>query len=1216
MFNEKTVQPSKFPGFGSFKEHKKSFEHFQDFFLNKIKETPLSTPKESIGNKIRNSVSEEEIFPQFLTVIPLECREKDQLPIQEEIKEKDIIIEENKFINNEFKGMKNGLENMKIRSDSFSFPEGEVQKHLTSLSPYGDFSEVIDFRNVERKDYNNTLLEIHLKKEDSTVLPFVKRFVNKLKNACSVRNIHQMKPITFKILADSSYYFDELEKNQDFNELNGVKNCFLMITKFYESKIYQIKKSSLINIWNNFILGNKMVIHPYHYMKILWDLIHLILIISWFFYIPLVITFEGVSDLDPLISFSTGLFLIIDIFLNFNTAYFINGMAERNRRRIVSHYLQATFFLDALTLFTTILDQILLQNYGITYGEFFPLHLFKFLFFLKIKTMYEIIHRINERFLLTEKFQNLISLFKVFFISILVAHLFACFWYFAAQHSNSATTWLSRANLLDSSWNVKYLYAMYWAIITMMTVGYGDITPQNEVEIIVCMITVVLGCGVYAYNISSIGILLQNFNKENAEFNHKINIINQYMNRKNINRDLQMRIREYLRFIWKEENTQNLEDEQKIIEHLSNSLREELLIEAYGDILQKYPMFFANFTEKSLRKVVSIIKDIKLFPEEKIFLENEEDDFSIYFIIKGKVELSTESGISIKELGVGEHFGEIAFFSGKARKLSARSKDFTTLFAINRDEFIKVLMKNSDDMEKFCMIKDQMISYENYFPLKIHCYSCLQIGHLAHQCPLIHFIPDREKVIKKYNYYLDQERAEFYRRTFKRNSLTQKNKLVWANKKIKIFIEMEKAALIKALDEDYLSMNTSEHSSFDNFENDENNILEARLGNKFPSVISTHSAHSENTMTIAEGIYNEENVNKEKKENDSLNYSAEGEVFDSSTGKINSLSLPVKNENDDNSRFGFFKSADNLEEKSFVLKEEIKSDATISKNLSSISPQKISSNLIKVPERKKSSRQKFNTEILKRDQQMSKKSNTYFAGDLEHNLLLSNSPKTTKIQKANSNPYSNEMKRDLSESNEGKVTFMNNSPRKANQKNSLGSQNQNPSLINLHSKNNFIPKASLLIYDMTLDNFDRVASFKSYFPENNSKFLFEVMNKNLSKIRSQSMSQMRKKSFETKLSKYTFFPETMRQKMPDEIRKKVRKASIKKKRKTHEKNLEQESNEKSLDKSLSKFMKKKKTMLLSGRFFEEKFSNLVQFIMNNPTLKKSLKKSKITKQNN
>ena len=44
-----------------------------------------------------------------------------------------------------------------------------------------------------------------------------------------------------------------------------------------------------------------------------------------------------------------------------------------------------------------------------------------------------------------------------------------------------------------------------------------------------------------------------------------LDVINAYMSRKNINSELQTRIREYLNFIWNEEKTQNIEEEAKII---------------------------------------------------------------------------------------------------------------------------------------------------------------------------------------------------------------------------------------------------------------------------------------------------------------------------------------------------------------------------------------------------------------------------------------------------------------------------------------------------------------------------------------------------------------------------------------------------------------------------------------------------------------------------
>ena len=229
-----------------------------------------------------------------------------------------------------------------------------------------------------------------------------------------------------------------------------------------------------------------------------------------------------------------------------------------------------------------------------------------------------------------------------------MTHLIACFWYFSSQNSHHTNTWVSIAGIDNSPWYIKYLYAMYWACVTLMTVGCGEIIPQNTSEILTCIISIFIGCLVYTYTLSNIIIILQNINKNTIDFDRKMSIINEFMIRKQINNELQIRIRQYLKLIWQVENTQNMGDEQKIIGLLSSSLKEELLINANGLILKNLPKFFSNFTEKSLRKIATIISDKQCYPEEElVFNEKDEDTLSIYFIIKGKIELFTETGINL-----------------------------------------------------------------------------------------------------------------------------------------------------------------------------------------------------------------------------------------------------------------------------------------------------------------------------------------------------------------------------------------------------------------------------------------------------------------------------------------------------------------------------------------------------------------------------------------
>lgn len=42
---------------------------------------------------------------------------------------------------------------------------------------------------------------------------------------------------------------------------------------------------------------------------------------------------------------------------------------------------------------------------------------------------------------------------------------------------NGEYNWLENKSIDESEWDKQYLFGLYFSFVTMVTVGYGDITP-------------------------------------------------------------------------------------------------------------------------------------------------------------------------------------------------------------------------------------------------------------------------------------------------------------------------------------------------------------------------------------------------------------------------------------------------------------------------------------------------------------------------------------------------------------------------------------------------------------------------------------------------------------------------------------------------------------------------------------------------------------------
>jgi hypothetical protein len=51
----------------------------------------------------------------------------------------------------------------------------------------------------------------------------------------------------------------------------------------------------------------------------------------------------------------------------------------------------------------------------------------------------------------------------------------------------------------------------------MITVGYGDFSPKNTIEMSISVMTMMISCGIFGYAVNKIGNIVNEFNSANRE---------------------------------------------------------------------------------------------------------------------------------------------------------------------------------------------------------------------------------------------------------------------------------------------------------------------------------------------------------------------------------------------------------------------------------------------------------------------------------------------------------------------------------------------------------------------------------------------------------------------------------------------------------------------------------------------------------------------------
>ncbi|EAR91775.2 cation channel family protein (macronuclear) [Tetrahymena thermophila SB210] len=247
----------------------------------------------------------------------------------------------------------------------------------------------------------------------------------------------------------------------------------------------------------------------------------------------------------------------------------------------------------------------------------------------------------------------------------------------------------------------------------MITVGYGDVRPTNPLEVGVCIILMMTCCLVFGFTINQIGYIFQDMYMKEKNILLKRNVISKYMQKKEINSQTQNQVLEYLEYVWREDLDEHQQEANTILNQLSSNLKQQIQLESNKLVLKENRILKDNFSPQILAEIIPFIQEQNCTPGEVIIDEQiGNTEGYLYFVQQGEVEQykncqqtqiylknKKQSIVSIKKILQGENFGQKAFFTGEKQSLS--------------------------------------------------CSSCHERNHTEIQCPILHYIPKKFKVLQE-----------------------------------------------------------------------------------------------------------------------------------------------------------------------------------------------------------------------------------------------------------------------------------------------------------------------------------------------------------------------------------------------------------------------------------------------------------------------------------
>lgn len=247
-----------------------------------------------------------------------------------------------------------------------------------------------------------------------------------------------------------------------------------------------------------------------------------------------------------------------------------------------------------------------------------------------------------------------------------------------------ACGWMITHHFESGNFAENYMSSLYWAVMTLTTVGYGDIVPNGVADRLFSMLAMLMGVGVFGMVIGQFSSLIIQADRYKQEKSQRMNNLIDFLERYEVSHQVGHQVIQFYRH-YVEKNI--AEHDGKILADLPESLQHELKLFMKIKFIRKLAIF-RDLSHECLRSIALSLKQEFYTPGQYI-VKNGDEGEEMFIISHGEVEVSRE-GQYLVSLKNGQVFGEIALLEKTTRNADVISQSYSDLYLLKREDYFAI----------------------------------------------------------------------------------------------------------------------------------------------------------------------------------------------------------------------------------------------------------------------------------------------------------------------------------------------------------------------------------------------------------------------------------------------------------------------------------------------------------------------------------------------